>query len=174
MMSVFVQWFHKILRVNIDNPSPLKHNKSMNRLDSSKRAQVISALVEGASCRAVARMTGVARETVASLLIEVGAACAEYQDKALRDLKCQRVQCDEIWSFVGAKDKNLPVEKQGQFGYGSVWTWVALDADTKLCCTWMVGNRGAGAASEFIKDLSERLSSRIQLTTDGHNVYVNA
>jgi len=119
-------------------------------------------------------MTGVARETVASLLIEVGAACAEYQDKALRNLKCQRVQCDEIWSFVGAKDKNLPADKQGQFGYGSVWTWVALDADTKLCCTCMVGNRGASAASEFVKDLSERLSNRIQLTTDGHNVYVNA
>jgi len=88
----------------------------MNRLDSSERAQVIAALVQGSSCRAVARMTGVARETVASLLIEVGAACAEYQDKALRNLKCQRVQCDEIWNFVGAKDKNLPADKQGQFG----------------------------------------------------------
>jgi IS1 family transposase len=146
----------------------------MNRLDSSKRKQIIAALVEGTSCRAVARMAGVSRNSVASLLLDVGAACAEYQDKALRNLKCQRVQCDEIWSFVGSKDKNLPVDKQGQFGYGSVWTWVALDADTKLCCTWMVGNRGASAASEFIKDLSERLSNRIQLTTDGHNVYVNA
>jgi IS1 family transposase len=146
----------------------------MNTLDSERRTQIVAALVEGVSCRSVARMVGVSRNTVASLLVEVGAACAEYQDKALRRLRCQRVQCDEIWSFVGAKDKNLPADKQGRFGYGSVWTWVALDADTKLCCTWMVGNRGAGAANEFIKDLASRLANRIQLTTDGHRVYVDA
>lgn len=147
---------------------------TMNKLDSAKRAQVIAALVEGASCRAVSRMTGVARNTVASLLVEVGAACAEYQDKALRNLPCQRIQCDEIWSYIGAKDKNAPAEKQGEFGYGSVWTWTALDADTKLICSWMVGNRDGAAAYEFMKDLAGRLASRVQLTTDGHAAYLNA
>lgn len=152
----------------------LKHNINMNQLDSGKRAQAIAALVEGNSVRSVSRMTGIARNTLLSLLFETGMACAEFQDTALRNLKCQRVQCDEIWSFVGAKDKNVPAEKQGQFGYGSVWTWTALDADTKLICTWMVGSRDGNAASEFIKDLASRLSNRIQLTTDGHVVYANA
>jgi hypothetical protein len=117
----------------------LKHNVYMNKLDSDKRSRVIAALVEGASCRSVSRMTGVARNTVASLLVEVGPACAEYQDKAFRNLPCKLIQCDEIWSYIGAKDKNVPTDKQGQFGVGSVWTWTALDADTKLICSWMVG-----------------------------------
>ncbi len=146
----------------------------MNKLDSAKREQVISALVEGASCRSVSRMTGVARNTVASLLVEVGSACAEYQDKALRNLPCQRIQCDEIWSYIGAKDKNVPADKQGQFGLGSVWTWTALDADTKLICSWMVGNRDGLAAYDFMQDLASRLANRVQLTTDGHAAYLNA
>jgi hypothetical protein len=107
-------------------------------------------------------------------LIQAGSACSEYQDKALRNLSCKRVQCDEIWAYVGAKDKNVPQERRDEFGIGSVWTWVAIDADTKLCCSWMVGDRGAQAAYEFMKDLAGRLANRIQLTTDGHNVYVNA
>jgi IS1 family transposase len=146
----------------------------MNKLDSAKRAQVIAALVEGTSCRSVSRMTGVARNTVASLLIEVGAACAEYQDKALRNLPCQRIQCDEIWSYIGAKDKNVPADKQGEFGYGSVWTWTALCADSKLICSWMVGNRDGAAAYDFMQDLAGRLANRVQLTTDGHAAYLNA
>ncbi len=146
----------------------------MNRLDSSKRIQVLFAICEGNSIRSVTRMFGVGKNTIARLLIQAGSACAEYQDKALRNLSCKRVQCDEIWAYVGAKDKNVPQERREEFGVGSVWTWVAIDADTKLCCSWMVGDRGAQSAFEFMKDLSGRLANRIQLTTDGHNVYVNA
>jgi IS1 family transposase len=146
----------------------------MNQLSSEKRAQVIAALVEGNSIRSVVRMTGAAKNTVAKLLVEVGSACAEYQDRALRNLPCRRIQCDEIWSFCYAKDKNLPADKKSTFGYGSVWTWTALDADTKLIASWMVGNRGAEAAREFMDDLASRLASRIQLTTDGHKAYVEA
>lgn len=146
----------------------------MYRLDPAKRAQVISALVEGASIRSISRMTGVARNTIATLLLDAGRACAAYQDKALRNLKAERIQCDEIWSFVGAKDKNVPVNRQGEFGFGSIWTWTAIDADSKLICSWMIGNRDADAAYEFMKDLKSRLANRVQLTTDGHNSYVDA
>jgi IS1 family transposase len=146
----------------------------MNMLAAERRAQVVAALVEENSIRSVSRMTGVARNTVMSLLVQVGAACAEYQDKALRNLPCKRVQCDEIWSFCYGKDKNLPEDKKGVFGYGSVWTWTALDADTKLICSWMVGNRDSLAAREFIQDLASRLDNRIQLTTDGHKAYLEA
>jgi IS1 family transposase len=146
----------------------------MNTLSIAKRAQVIASLVEGNSVRATVRMTGAAKDTVLKLLAKVGQACAEYQDKAFRNLTCKRIQCDEIWAFCYAKDKNVPAEKQGQFGVGSVWTWVALDADTKLIPSWSVGTRGAGTAFEFIQDLAGRLANRIQLTTDGHRVYLNA
>ncbi len=146
----------------------------MNRLDTAKRIQILSALVEGNSLRATSRMTGTAVNTVMSLVVSAGAACAEYQDKALRNLPCQRVQVDEIWSFVGAKDKNLPPEKMGKFGFGSVWTWTAMDADTKLMVSWMVGPRDAEAAYCFMQDLAGRLANRIQLTSDGLAVYANA
>ncbi len=146
----------------------------MNVLNAERRTQVISALVEGNSIRSVARMSGVSTNTVMSLLVAVGAACAEYQDNALRNLPCKRIQADEVWSFCYAKDKNLPDDKKGTFGYGSVWTWTALDADTKLICSWMVGNRDAVAARMFIQDLAGRLRHRIQLTTDGHNAYLRA
>lgn len=146
----------------------------MDVLTAERRAQVIAALVEGNSIRSVSRMTGVARNTVMSLLVQIGLACAEYQDKALRNLPCKRVQCDEIWSFCYGKDKNLPEDKKGVFGYGSVWTWTALDADTKLICSWMVGNRDAFAAREFMQDLAARLDNRVQLTTDGNKAYLEA
>lgn len=146
----------------------------MNMLNVERRAQVIAALVEGNSIRSVSRMTGVARNTVMSLLVAVGSACAEYQDKALHNLPCQRIQCDEIWQFCYGKDKNLPEDKRDVFGYGSVWTWIALDADTKLICSWMIGNRDAIAARAFMKDLAERLANRVQLTTDGHKAYLQA
>lgn len=146
----------------------------MNRLDSTKRAQVIAALVEGNSIRATVRMTGVAKNTVLKLLLEAGVTCAEYQDKALRNLPCKRLRCDEIWSFCCAKDKNLLIEKRSRFGYGSVWTWTALDADTKLIASWMVGPRDAAAADDFIRDLAPRLRNRLQLTTDGLTAHVSA
>jgi IS1 family transposase len=119
-------------------------------------------------------MTGVAKNTIAKLLVELGAACSEYLNKTLVNLPCQRVQCDEIWSFVGAKDKNVPAEKRDQFGIGSVWTWVAIDADTKLVCSWLVGKRDPGCATEFIQDLAGRLANRVQLTTDGPKMYLSA
>jgi IS1 family transposase len=146
----------------------------MNQLDSAKRATVIAALVEGNSIRSVVRMTGVAKGTVTRILVEAGAACAEFQDEMLRDLPCRRLQCDEIWSFCYAKDKNVPATKKGDFGVGSVWTWTAIDADTKLIASWMVGSRDANAASAFMGDLSSRLRYRVQLTTDGHKPYLEA
>jgi IS1 family transposase len=147
---------------------------NMNRLDSETRAQIIRCLVDGASIRATVRMTGVAKNTITKFLVEVGAVCAEYQDRVLRNLSCRRVQADEIWSFVGAKDKNVPSEKKDQFGIGSVWTWTAIDADSKLICSWLVGTRDAGCATEFMQDLAGRLANRVQLTTDGHKAYLTA
>src|SRR5260370_24252974 len=117
----------------------------MYRLDPAKRSQASAAVVEGNSIRAVSRMTGIARNTITSLLVDLGAACAEFQDKALRDLSCRRIQCDEICAFCYAKDKNVPADKKGQFGFGSIWTWTALDADTKLICSWMVRTRDANS-----------------------------
>lgn len=146
----------------------------MNQLDNKRRAQVIAALVEGNSIRATVRMTGVAKNTIVKLLAEVGEACLEYQDKAFQNLSCNRIQCDEIWSFVGAKAKNVPAEKQGVFGFGDVWTWVAMDSDTKLVPCWHVGKRDAKAAYDFITDLAGRLKHRTQLTTDGHKAYLEA
>jgi IS1 family transposase len=146
----------------------------MNKLTRDKQAQVIAALVEGTSVNATVRMTGVAKNTILKLLADFGNACNEYQDKALRNLKCKRIQCDEIWQFCYAKQDNVPVEKRGQFGFGDVWTWVAIDADTKLIPSFMLGNRDAKTARAFIGDLADRLASRIQLTTDGLSIYVNA
>jgi IS1 family transposase len=146
----------------------------MNRLSTEQRTRVVAALVEGNGLRATARMTGVARMTVEKLLRDLGAACACYQDKALRNLPCRRVQCDEIWSFVYAKQKNVPANKREQFGYGDVWTWTALDADTKLVVSWLLGTRDAGAAYAFMTDVASRLRNRVQLTTDGHTPYLAA
>jgi len=150
------------------------YNISMNRLSLEKRTQVIKALVEGNSIRATCRITDTAKGTVIRLLRDVGKACAEYQDKNLRNLSCQRVECDEIWSFCYAKQKNVPEDKRKQFGYGDVWTFVALDADTKLGLSWLVGLREPEYAYEFTKDIKERLSNRVQLTTDGHRMYYDA
>lgn len=146
----------------------------MNRLSKEQRTKIIAALVEGNSLRATSRMCGVAFNTVLKLLPEIGRACADYQDTMLRNLTCKRIQCDEIWSFCYAKDKNVPEEKRGQFGFGDVWTWVAIDAETKLVASFMVGTRGAQTANRFMQDLASRLANRVQLTTDGHRVYLTA
>ena len=146
----------------------------MNRLSIEKRAQVIAALVEGNSIRATVRMTGVAKNTVTKLLVDMGTVCSIYQDRVLRDLPCERVEADEIWAFCYAKERNVPVEKRGEFGYGDVWTWVGMDADTKIVVSYRVGTRGLGEAREFMKDLASRLSRRVQLTTDGHRPYLTA
>src|SRR4051812_2156917 len=138
---------------------------TMNKLSTAKRVAVVSALVEGCSIRSTVRMTGVSKNTVAKLLVELGAACTKFQDETLRNLSCKRLQCDEIWSFVGGKDKNLSDEKK-EAGLGSVWTWTAIDADTKLIASWLVGSRDAGSAYEFMQDVASRLRGRVQLTTD--------
>ncbi len=131
-------------------------------------------LVEGNSLRATARIADVSRNTVDKLLRDVGMACLAYQDNNLKNLPCKRIQCDEIWSFVYSKDKNVPAGKKGQFGYGDVWTWVAIDADTKLFLCWHIGQRNSKAARTFIDDLAGRLKNRVQLTTDGHKAYLTA
>jgi IS1 family transposase len=146
----------------------------MNKLNKAKRTQMVSALIEGNSLRAVARMCDVAFNTVLKLVPEIGLACAEYQNRTLRNLTCKRIECDEIWSFCYAKAKNVPTDKQGQFGYGDVWTWVAIDPESKLVVSWCVGTRGASTAHEFMRDLAGRLANRVQLTTDGHRVYLDA
>lgn len=146
----------------------------MNRLSTAQRSQVVAALVEGNSVRAMCRMTGAAKGTVLKLLVGLGAACERYQDETLRGLKLTRIQCDEIWEFCYAKARNVPQEHAGEWGYGDVWTWVAIDADTKLVPSWAVGRRDGFTAAAFIRDLADRLSTRIQLTTDGHKVYLEA
>jgi IS1 family transposase len=145
-----------------------------NVLKAAKRVAVISALVEGNSVNATVRMTGVAKNTILKLLVELGAVCAAYQDRTLRNLPCKRVQVDEIWAFCYAKAKNVPAAKQGTFGFGDVWTFTAIDADTKLVPSFLVGSRDAGCATEFVQDLASRLSGRIQLTSDGHKMYLSA
>jgi IS1 family transposase len=147
---------------------------SMNRLSTEKRAQIVGSLVEGNSIRATVRMTGAAKNTVTKLLVDLGAACAEYQDRAMRDLPCTTIQCDEIWAYCYSKQKNVPDEHVGTFGYGDVWTWTALCADTKLVPSWLVGERTVDDAWVFMTDLEGRLANRVQLTTDGHRPYLQA
>lgn len=146
----------------------------MNKLSTEKRSQVVAALVEGNSIRATVRMTGVSKNTITKLLTELGAKCAEYLDKALVNLNCKRIECDEIWSFCYAKEKNVPEQFRGAFGYGDVWTWTAMDAESKLIVSWLVGGRDAGTAYSFMDDLAKRLAHRVQLTTDGHRAYLSA
>ncbi len=147
---------------------------SMNRLTTEKRAQIVGSLVEGNSIRATVRMTGAAKNTVTKLLADLGAAAAEYQDGAMRDLPCTTIQCDEIWAYCYAKQKNIPEQHRGTFGYGDVWTWTAICADTKLVPAWLVGERTVDDAYVFMADLASRLTNRVQLTTDGHRPYLHA
>jgi IS1 family transposase len=147
---------------------------SMNRLTREQRCAVVRALVEGCSISSTVRMTGISKNTVTKLLVDLGQVCADYQDEVLRDLPCRRVQVDEIWSFCYSKSKNVPAHKQGQFGYGDVWTWTAIDAETKIVPTWLVGSRDGECATIFIKDLAGRLANRVQLTSDGLKVYLEA
>jgi hypothetical protein len=147
----------------------------MNRLSTAKRVAVISALVEGCSVRSTSRLTGVAKGTILRLLADVGAACARYQDTAIRNVPARRVQIDEIWSFVGCKQKNLtPKIAAKNPAAGDAWTFVAIDAQTKLVLSWLVAHRDVGSATEFLQDIAGRVSGRIQLTTDGHKMYLSA
>ena len=145
----------------------------MNKLDTAKRIQMIAMLCEGSSMNSIARVADVSPNTVAKLLEEAGKACEVFHDRTVRNVQSQRVQCDEIWSFCYAKEKNVPVEKEGT-GAGSVWTWTAIDADSKLIISYLCGGRDAGWACRFMEDLASRVSTRIQITTDGHRAYAEA
>jgi IS1 family transposase len=144
----------------------------MNRLPLEKRVQVLAALCEGASIRATVRMTGAAKNTIVKLLADVGDACDEYQFANLRNLRCARIQCDEVWSFCYAKERNLKRELRGAPGFGDIWTWTAIDADSKLVVSWHLGKRNREDGWRFVRDLAERIRSKaVQITTDGFKVY---
>ena len=146
----------------------------MNKLTTYERARIISCLVEGCSMRSTVRMTGAAKKTVARLQVEAGQACARYHDKVMRNLPCKIIQVDEVWTFTYSKQKNIPEHLKGMDGIGDTWTWIAIDADSKLIPAWRVGKRGAEDAYWFIHDLKSRLANRIQLTSDGHRAYLEA
>jgi len=145
----------------------------MNRLPVAKRAAILGMLVEGNSLRATSRLADVSINTVTKLLVELGEACAEYHYKNVKNPRVRRLQCDEIWSFVGVKAKHVRPERRAE-GWGDTWTWFALDADTKLCVSYLVGGRDGWWAREFMNDCAARVKGRIQITTDGHRVYLNA
>jgi hypothetical protein len=146
----------------------------MNRTSIEQRAQIVSLLVEGNGINAITRITGVAKNTVLKLLAELGEACEAFHDENVRGLTSKRIQADEIWSFCYAKKKNVPAQYQGEFGFGDVWTWTAIDADSKLMVSWLIGRRGAQDALAFMRDVASRLTNRVQLTTDAHHAYLYA
>jgi IS1 family transposase len=146
----------------------------MNRLNTAKRVQIVKALVEGNGLRSTSRMVDVSINTVTKLLVDLGTACEGFHDSHVRNLPTQRVQCDEVWTFCYARKENLPEELRGVFGYGDLWTWVGQDADSKLVISWHVGRRNAETALPFMHDLASRLTSRVQLTTDGWHAYLEA
>ncbi len=146
----------------------------MNRLPLEKRSQMLGLLVEGNSLRATSRLVDVSINTVTKFIVDLGLACAEYQDKALRNLSCKRLQLDEIWAFNYCKQSNVKKSKAAPEGAGDVWTWTAIDADTKLIPSWYVGDRSSKTAIEFVCDLKKRLTNRVQITTDGHTAYLRA
>ena len=145
----------------------------MNRLSTDKRTRILAALCEGASVSAAARQGRVSKVTALKLLRDVGAVCSDYQRDALVALPCKRLQCDEVWSFVGCKERKVPPDEKGR-GRGDASIWTAVCADTKLAPCWHVGGRDAGAAYLFMEDLASRLAHRIQITTDGHKAYLHA
>jgi len=146
----------------------------MNKLSIERQAQIIKVLCEGNSIRSTARITNSSINTVVKLLKEAGNACLKYQDEHIKNLTTKRIECDEIWSFCHAKEENLPIEIKDKFGYGNVWTFVAIDADTKLCVSWLVDEREPDYALDFLRDVKGRLTNRVQLTSDGHHMYFYA
>ncbi|MGB7088913.1 MAG: IS1 family transposase [Methylovirgula sp.] len=146
----------------------------MNKLSKVERAKVLNLLCEGNSIRAVTRLLNVGKNTIARLMLDAGKACAAYHDEHVRQLKSKRIQCDEIWSFVAAKQKNVAAMKSKVQGAGDIWTWTALDADSKLIVSYFVGDRSSQSAMALMDDLRGRLANRVQLTTDGHKAYLEA
>lgn len=148
--------------------------RGMNKLPMATRVQILSLLVEGSSLRSISRVAGVSINTVTKLLVDAGMVCATFHDNMVHDVQAKRVQCDEIWSFTYAKNKNLRTAKAAPEGAGDVWTWTGIDADSKLIVSWYAGDRHHGAGIRFMNDLRERLATRVQLTTDGHKAYLSA
>ena len=158
----------------LDTLKHMGHISAMNKLALEKRAQSLGMMVEGVSIRSISRLTGASKNTIVKLLADAGKACSEYQDRTFRELTCKRLQLDEIWSFVYAKEKNVAAAKAAPEVAGDVWTWTALDADTKLIASWMVGDRSGDTAKLFVADLAARLANRVQITSDGHKAYLEA
>ncbi len=150
------------------------YKRGMNKLPLAKRVQILSMLVEGSSMRSISRVADVSINTVSGLLVDAGKACAAHHDATVKGVKAKRIQADEIWSFCYAKQKNVVTAKAAPEDAGDVWTWTALDADTKLIVSYLVGGRDAGYAHEFMQDVAARLANRVQLTTDGHKAYLSA
>ena len=148
--------------------------RSMNKLPMAKRVQILSMLCEGSSMRSISRVVDVSINTVSALLVDAGKACAKHHDETVRNVRSKRIQADEIWSFCYAKEKNVATAKAAPEEAGDVWTWTALDADTKLIVSYLIGGRDAGYAQEFMQDVGSRLANRVQLTTDGHRAYLDA
>ncbi|HEY1754818.1 MAG TPA: IS1 family transposase [Bryobacteraceae bacterium] len=147
----------------------------MNKLDTAKRAQIVTGIIEGCSVRSISRMTGASKNTILKLVVELGDACSDYMNKHLVNLSCERIQCDEIWAFVAAKQANVTEKLLERNPHaGDCWTWVGMDADTKLVCSWWVGKRDFLTAKLFIEDLASRLANRVQLSTDGNRLYLGA
>jgi IS1 family transposase len=146
----------------------------MNKLDHEARARILHLLCEGSSIRATTRLTGASKKAISRLMVDAGKAAAWYQDRVFRNLTCKRIQLDEIWAFVYAKQKNVATAKAAPHGAGDVWTWTAIDADTKLIPSWFIGSRDGECAAWFMNDLASRLANRIQLTSDGHKAYLDA
>ena len=151
-----------------------QYEMGMNRLNTKERAQILQMLCEGMAIRAVARITGKSKNTISKLLVDAGKVCSAYQDEHFRNLDTRRVEVDEIWSFVYAKKKNVATAKDAPEGAGDVWTWTAIDADSKLVMSWLVGGRDGEYALSFMDDLKSRLANRVQLTSDGHKSYLEA
>lgn len=145
----------------------------MNTLSTQKRAQILGMMVEGMSIRAISRLTGASKNTLAKLLVDAGEIFSNYHDEHVRNLPCKRLQLDEIWSFVGCKEKNATPEMKAQ-GMGDTWTWTAICADTKLIASWFIGDRDAETGTMFTCDLASRLANRVQITSDGHRAYLEA
>ena len=146
----------------------------MNKLSTPRRAAIIRCLVEGNSIRSTVRITGASKNTIAKLLVDVGKACSAYHNEHVRNVKAERVQCDEIWSFVYSKAKNVESAKNAPDGAGDVWTWTAMDSGSKLVISWMIGGRDGEYARVFMDDLQSRLANKVQLTSDGHKAYLEA
>lgn len=160
--------------ISIDMPTLCPYSMCMNKLNKADRVRVVTALVEGCSVNSTVRMTGISKPTILKLIGDLGAVCKAFHDEKVRGLKSERIQCDEVWAFCYAKAKNVPDEKRGQLGYGDVWTWTAIDADSKLMIAWKVGARDGWFANQFMNDVAGRLANRVQLSTDGHHTYLNA